>query len=335
MDNYKFPPEYFKPSQIDVTELDEVNTKGLTFFEDVRFRLLKNKGATFGILILSIILLTAIVAPALSPYKYSDQNLLHAKLPPKIPVLEHIGIFDGKDKAGIDKYEEKHVAKYYYFGTDDLGRDLWTRTWEGTRISLLIGLIAASVDLVIGVMVGGISGYYGGKLDSIIQRMIEVLVGIPYLIVVILFILVFEEPGIVTIALAMVVTGWVSMSRVVRGQVLKLKNQEYVLASKTLGASDKRIVFRHLIPNILGPIIVMTMFTIPSSIFAEAFLSFIGLGIKPPLASLGSLVSDGYKSLRTYPHIMIFPSIVISSLIMSFNLLADGLRDALDPKMRN
>ncbi|MDF2607267.1 MAG: transporter permease [Bacillales bacterium] len=332
--NINLSPELFQPAQYDPSQVEVISRPSLTFWKDARRRLFQNRGATFGLVILTIILSFAILAPIFSPYKYSDQNLRHAKLPPKMPYIEKMGIMDGKDKDGFDWYETKKVDKYYYFGTDDLGRDQWTRIWTGTRISLLIGLIAATVDLMIGVLYGGISGYYGGRLDTIMQRLVEILMGIPYLIVVILFILVFEQPGVITISLAMVVTGWVSMSRVVRGQILKLKNQEYVLASRTLGASDSKLILKHLVPNVMGPIIVMTMFTIPNAIFAEAFLSFIGLGIKPPLASLGSLVSDGYKSIRTYPHLMMFPAVVISCLILSFNLVADGLRDALDPKMR-
>ncbi|MED4971435.1 ABC transporter permease, partial [Parageobacillus toebii] len=210
---------------------------------------------------------------------------------------------------------------------------LWTRTWYGTRISLYIGLLAALIDLCIGIAYGGISGFYGGRVDNIMQRIIEILYGIPSLIVVILFILIFE-PGIISITLAMVITGWMTMARIVRGQILKLKNMEYVLAARTLGASNSRLIFKHLIPNVVGPIIITTMFTIPSAIFTEAFLSFIGLGIRPPEASLGSLVNEGYKSIQTYPHMMIIPAVVISLLILSFNLVADGLRDALDPKMR-
>ncbi|MDF2946244.1 MAG: transporter permease [Bacillales bacterium] len=330
----KINPELFQPAEYDPSKVEVITRPSLTFWKDASRRLLQNRGATFGLILLTIILCFALFAPIFSSYKYSDQNLRHAKLPPKMPYIEKLGVMDGKDKDGFDWYATKKVDKYYYFGTDDLGRDQWTRIWTGARISLLIGLIAASVDLLIGVMYGGISGYYGGRLDTIMQRLVEVLMGVPYLIVVILFILLFEEPGVLTISLAMVVTGWVSMSRVVRGQILKLKNQEYVLASRTLGSPDGRLIFKHLLPNVMGPIIVMTMFTIPSAIFAEAFLSFIGLGIKPPLASLGSLVSDGYKSIRTYPHLMMYPALVISSLILSFNLVADGLRDALDPKMR-
>jgi len=230
-------------------------------------------------------------------------------------------------------YKAKNVKEYYWFGTDELGRDLWTRTWYGTRISIYIGILAAAIDLLIGVLYGGISGFYGGKVDDIMQRISEVLMGIPQLIIVILFILVIQ-PGIMSITLAMVITGWVNMARIVRGQILKLKNQEFVLASRTLGASNKRLIIKHLIPNIVGQIVITTMFTVPNAIFTEAFLSFIGLGIRPPEASLGSLVNDGFKSLQTNPYMLIIPSVIISLLILSFNLLADGLRDALDPKMR-
>lgn len=271
----------------------------------------------------------------MNEFSYREQNISHAKLPPKVPGLENIEWlpFDGKDKDGFDMYEARNVEEYYWFGTDDLGRDLWTRTWYGTRISLYIGVLAAVIDFLIGIAYGGISGFYGGRVDNVMQRIIEVLVGIPHLIVVILFILIFE-PGIFSITMAMVITGWVNMARIVRGQFLKLKGQEFVLASRTLGASGSRLIWKHLMPNAMGPIIVTTMFTIPSAIFTEAFLSFIGLGIRPPEASLGSLVNDGFKSLQIYPHMLIIPSIIISLLILSFNLLADGLRDALDPKMR-
>lgn len=165
------------------------------------------------------------------------------------------------------------------------------------------------------------------------QRIVEVLVGIPNLIVTILLILVLK-PGIMTLTLAMVLTGWIGMARIVRGQILKLKDQEYVLAARTLGAKDFRLLWKHLIPNTLGPIIVTSMFTVPGAIFTEAFLSFIGLGLQPPVASLGTLVNDGFKMMRINPHMMISSSVIISLIMISFNLLGDGLRDALDPKIR-
>nr|WP_041638752.1 oligopeptide ABC transporter permease [Anoxybacillus flavithermus] len=335
MTEKQLSPELFELAPERQGDMEKINRPSLTFLQDAWIRLRKNKGAVFGLVMIIAITLMAIFAPIFSDHTYKEQNLKHAKLPPRIPVLENIDWlpFNGKDMNGIDVYEKRGVTEYYWFGTDDLGRDLWTRTWYGARISLYIGVLAAAIDLLIGIMYGGVSGFYGGRVDNVMQRIIEVLVGIPNLIVVILFILVFE-PGIISITMAMVITGWVTMARIVRGQILKLKNMEYVLAARTLGASDARIIAKHLLPNVVGPIIITTMFTIPSAIFTEAFLSFIGLGIRPPEASLGSLVNDGYKSIQTFPHLMMIPAFVISLLILSFNLLADGLRDALDPKMR-
>jgi len=328
-------PKLFEIQGSRTAETEQMGRPSLSFWHDAWLRLRSNKGAIFGLVLIAIIMLMAIIGPSMSNYTYKEQNIKHAKLPPKIAALEDIHWlpFDGRDKDGFDVYKSKEVDQYYWFGTDDLGRDLWTRAWYGTRISIFIGVMAALIDLLIGIAYGGISGYYGGRIDNVMQRIIEILVGIPQLIVVILFILVFEQ-GIFSIIMAMVITGWVSMARIVRGQFLKLKNQEYVLASRTLGASGGRLIWKHLMPNVIGPIIVTTMFTIPSAIFTEAFLSFIGLGIAPPEASLGSLVNDGFKSMQMYPHMLIIPSVIISLLILSFNLLADGLRDALDPQMK-
>lgn len=328
-------PEWFQPVDKNMVEHESIVRPSLTFWQDVRRRLFLNKAAVFGLIMILVIVFLAAAGPAMNEYSYKDQDLGRVKLPPKIPVLEHIAWlpFDGVDQYGVDQYETRGMNEYFWFGTDDLGRDLWTRTWEGTRVSIYIGVLAAVIDMIIGVTYGGISGFYGGRVDNIMQRIVEILNGIPYLIIVILFVIVLE-PGILSITLAMVITGWINMSRIVRGQILKLKGQEYVLASRTLGASNGKLITKHLVPNVMGQIIVMAMFTIPSAIFAEAFLSFIGLGIRPPFASLGALVSDGYKSIQTYPHMMFIPTVVISVLILSFNLLADGLRDALDPKMR-
>lgn len=233
-----------------------------------------------------------------------------------------------------DVYADKDMDEiYYWFGTDTLGRDLFTRAWTGTQISLLIAFVAAALDMIIGVAYGGISAYYGGRVDNVMQRIIEILIGIPNLVVVILMIMILEA-GIVSIIIALTITGWTGMARIVRGQVLKLKNQEFILASRTLGSSDTRILTKHIIPNTIGMIVINTMFTIPAAIFFEAFLSFIGLGLQSPDASLGTLINDGFKSLQTNPHIMIFPAIIISIIMIGFNILADGLRDALDPKMR-
>ncbi len=329
------PKEMFELVGADGMESEKITRPSLTYWQDAFVRFRKNKASMFGIVIICILALFAIFAPMLSERSYKDQNIRHTKLPPKIEALANIHFlpFDGRDIHGVDKYAKHNIKESYWFGTDDLGRDLWVRTWTGTRVSLYIALLAATLELFIGVTYGGISAFYGGTVDTIMQRIVEVLYGIPYLIVVILFILIFE-PGIISITLGMALTGWIGMSRIVRGQILKLKSMEYVLASRTLGASNSSLIFKHLIPNTLGAIIITTMFTIPAAIFGEAFLSFIGLGMRPPLASLGVLVNDGFRALQSYPHMMFIPATVISLLILSLNLFADGLRDALDPKMR-
>lgn len=235
----------------------------------------------------------------------------------------------------VDMYAARGLDdEYFWFGTDNMGRDLWTRIWHGTQISLFIGLLAAFIDMIIGVLYGGISAYYGGKVDNVMQRIIEILTGIPNLVIVILMIIVLK-PGLVAITIALTITGWIGMARIVRGQVLKLKGQEFILAARTLGASDKGILMRHLIPNVLSVIIINTMFTIPNAIFFESFLSFIGLGLQPPIASLGTLIDMAFDDYRVYPYMLLFPAVIISLLMIGFNVLADGLRDALDPKMRN
>lgn len=327
--------ELFEQSDETYHQKTEESRPASTFWRDSWIRLKKNKGAFAGLICIIIIVFLAVFGPLMNSHGFDDQDLTRANLPPKIPVLEQIPFLglDGVDINGTDQYQEKDVTAYFWFGTDDLGRDLWTRIWQGTRISLYIAFLAAALDLLIGVAYGSISAYYGGRVDNAMQRIIEILMGIPNLIVVILFILVLK-PGIVSITLAMVITGWVNMARIVRGQVLKLKGHEFFLASKTLGATDRRLIWGHLIPNSLGPIIITTMFTIPSAIFTEAFLSFIGLGLQPPIASLGTIVNDGFKLLKIYPHMLMFSSAIISLIMISFNLLGDGLRDSFDPKMK-
>lgn len=332
----KLTPDMFELAQHSLQEEGEkIFRPSLTFWQDAWMRLRKNKGAITGLAVILLIILLAIIGPYFNEYGFDDQDVMRASLPPKVPILENIGFLglNGIDIRGVDQYEAKNVEGYFWLGTDTLGRDQWTRVWEGTRVSLYIAFLAATIDLIVGVIYGGISAFYGGRIDNYMQRIIEILVGIPNLIIIIIFILILD-PGIMSITLALVITGWVGMARIVRGQILKLKGQEFVLASRTLGASDRRLIGKHLIPNTMGAIIVTTMFTIPSAIFFEAFLSFIGLGIRPPIASLGSLVDAGFKSLEIYPHLMIFPAIVISLIMISFNLLGDGLRDALDPRMR-
>ncbi|PTG22580.1 oligopeptide ABC transporter permease [Staphylococcus chromogenes] len=308
--------------------------EGRTFWQDAWSQLTRNKLAVVGMIGLIIILILAIVGPLISSHDYAEQDVERRNLPPKIAVLDQIPFlpFDGE---GIDgnAYDKAHVKQNFWFGTDQLGRDIWTRTWQGAQVSLFIGLVAALLDIFIGVIYGAISGYFGGRVDDIMQRIIEIISSIPTLIVVILFVLIFE-PSIWTIILAMAITGWIGMSRVVRGEFLKLKNQEFVLASRTLGTSNLKLIFKHILPNTLGAIIVTSMFTVPNAIFFEAFLSFIGIGVPAPQTSLGSLVNEGRAMLLIHPHQLFIPAFILSLLILFFYLFSDGLRDAFDPKMR-
>jgi oligopeptide transport system permease protein len=228
---------------------------------------------------------------------------------------------------------DKKFNSEYWLGTDTLGRDLWTRLWEGTRVSFLIAVVSVFFTGVFGVVYGGVSGYIGGVADNIMMRIIEILMVIPDLLYIMLLSIVLER-GIGTIILVLAFTGWMGTAILVRGEVLRLKHSEYVLASQTLGASSKRVIFKHLIPNSMGPIIVNMTMMIPRMIFAEAFLSFIGLGVPAPYASLGVLVNDGAKIFYQYPHLLIIPAAVLCLIMLGFNMLGDGLRDALDPKLR-
>ena len=232
------------------------------------------------------------------------------------------------ETIGVKKFNSR-----YWLGTDDLGRDLWTRLWEGTRVSFIIAIVSVLFTGLFGVVYGGISGYIGGNSDNIMMRIIEILMVIPDMLYIMLLSIVMPR-GITTITIVLAFTGWMGTAILVRGEVLRLKHSEYVLASQTLGADAKRVIFKHLIPNCMGPIIVNMTMMIPRMIFAEAFLSFIGLGLPAPYASLGVLVNDGAKIFYQYPHLLIIPSIVLCLIMLAFNILGDGLRDSLDPKLR-
>ncbi|MEG0267796.1 MAG: ABC transporter permease [Carnobacterium sp.] len=335
----KLSPEMFKPvHSSDKVDNEKITAPSLSFLEDSWRRLKKNKAAVISLFVLIIFILLSISAPLISPHDPNIQIVSHANLPPKIPGVNINGL-NGTQLVGdtrVDKYEQKGIASdvSYYLGTDGLGRDLLSRILHGTRVSLLIAFVAALFDLTIGVIYGLVSGWVGGKVDNGMQRLLEILSGVPNLVVVILMLLVLD-PGIKSIIIALAITGWISMARVIRAQTLKLKNQEYILAAQTLGESPIKIAFKHLIPNLSGIIIIQTMFSIPAAIFFEAFLSFIGIGIPAPTASLGTLINDGYKTFRFLPHLMWYPAAVICILMISFNLLADGLRDAFDPKMKD
>ncbi len=301
----KIEPEKFNIVGIKQEETEKLADKSVSFWTEVFLRFSQNKLAIFGVIALIVIALLAIFVPVFSPYSYREQ----------------LGIYNSPPSAA------------HWFGTDDLGRDVFVRVWQGARISLFIGITAAVIDLIIGVLWGSISGLSGGRLDNIMMRIADVLSAVPYLLVVIILLVVLE-PGLLPMIIALSITGWINMARIVRGEVLSIKNQEYVLAARTLGAGTWHLIQRHLIPNALGAILVTMTLTIPSAIFTESFLSYLGLGVPAPTASWGTMASEGNKALTSAPWRLFFPAFFISLTIFAFNAVGDGLRDALDPKLR-
>lgn len=336
------PNDAFELAHNDVNAHIDRNFASQNYWKDALIRFLRNKGAIIGLIMIAIIAFFAIAGPSMTPYTYESQIIEQQNLAPRIPLFEKLGIFDGSEtlyfggaSIEINGYEKNGFDDiYYWFGSDTLGRDIFTRVWEGTRISLYIAVVAVVIDMIFGLSYGLISGYFGGKLDSVMQRIAEILNSIPNLVIVTLMILILS-PGLGAIIVALMITGWIPMSRIARAQMLKLKEQEFVLASKTLGATPIRIIFKEIMPNIIGQIITQTMFSIPHAIFTEAFLAFVGLGIPAPMASLGTLISDAYKNFTTHPFMILSPLIILALLMLSFNLVADGLRDALDPKQKD
>lgn len=305
MNNMNLSPEMFEPAAKSEQKYELVR-ESVSFGKDVWRRLKKDKLAMIGLCIVIFITLIAILAPVLTPYDYATQDLYNQN---QLPSAEH------------------------YFGTDQFGRDVFTRVLYGARISMTVAYVSTVTTLVIGALYGGISGFIGGKVDLFMMRVVEILSGIPSMLYLILF-MVKLGPGLHTIILSMSITGWLGMARMVRAQVIGLKNMEYVLAVRTLGVSETKILLRHLIPNSLGVIIVNLTLAVPSAIFNEAFLSFLGLGVSAPTASWGVLANEALSLYMLYPHQLLFPCLAICITIMAFNFLGDGLRDALDPKMR-
>lgn len=304
-----FTPLKEKPVQ------DDLVRPSITYWQDAWRRLKQNPVAMISLVIIILLLIVAIIGPYFSPYSYSDQD------------------FDRRNES---------PSRDHPFGTDSLGRDQLIRVMHGARISLAVGFVAAITTFFIGVIYGGIAGYLGGRVDNIMMRFVDVMYSIPFLLWVIMLMVVFRElfpatgggAGLYSIFLALGLVFWLPMARIVRGQILSLKEQEFILAAQTIGAPKWKILFRHLIPNAMGPIIVTATLAIPEAIFTEAFLSFIGLGVSAPRASWGMLSSDALASLKSFPHLLLFPAIAISLTLLAFNFLGDGLRDALDPRMR-
>ena len=275
-----------------------------SLWSDAVGRLLKNKAAMVGAIILILLIGCAILAPVIAPYSYSFQNLDLGASPPS---SEHL------------------------LGTDILGRDLLSRILYGARISLLVGFVATGVALVIGVSWGIVAGYFGGRVDQIMMRIVDVLYGLPFIIFIILLMVIFGR-NLWLLFGAIGAVEWLTMARIVRGQVMSLKNQEFVLAAQAMGISNLSMFRRHLLPNILGPIAVYATLTIPQVMLLESFLSFLGLGIQPPMSSWGTLIKDGVESMEEYSWLLIYPGITFTITLFALNFLGDGLRDALDPK---
>ncbi|WP_252213376.1 ABC transporter permease [Clostridium sp. VAP41] len=302
--------DLFTPLTEDEKKIEVIVRPSVGYWKDAWNRLKKNKMAIISLLAIIIIMLAAIFVPMTSKYSYDQNMLSQVNLKPS---AEH------------------------WFGTDQLGRDIFVRVFFGARYSLIIGVAAAFINLFIGVLYGGISGFCGGKIDNLMMRIVDVLYSIPLIIYVIILMTILNKPGsggsgLSTIVLALSISYWIGMARIVRGDVLQLKQQEFVLAAKALGASNTRILIRHLIPNCIGSIMVTMTLLIPQAIFTEAFLSFIGLGLVPPKASLGTLANEAMKAIYQYPYQLLFPAVAICLIILAFNLFGDGLSEALDPK---
>lgn len=298
--------ELFQVVGKNVKKMESISRPNLTFWQDAWRRLRKNRTAFAGLCIIALYVVLAIFAPILSNYSYTamDTKAINA-----LPSAAH------------------------WLGCDDTGRDIWVRMWMGARVSLTVGFFAAFVNLCVGSVIGGLCGYYGGKLDMLIMRIVDVLYGIPSLIITILVMLVLGR-GVHTLIIALCIVGWIGSCRFVRGEVYRLKNQDYVSAAKVLGVSDFVIIIRHIIPNIMGMLITNLCMAIPGAIFQEAFLSYIGMGIEPPNCSWGILAKEGIKLLRVAPHQVLFTAFFVCTTMLSLTLLGDGLRDAFDPKLR-
>ncbi|WP_412989188.1 ABC transporter permease [Pediococcus siamensis] len=285
------------------TKVEHYEGASLSFGRMVLLRFFHNKGAVISLALIIAVALFAFITPHISQFSPNAVEPAASNLNP--------------GQAG------------HWFGTDNLGRDIFTRVAKGTSISLEVAFVAMAIDLVIGTTYGMISGYFGGKIDILMQRFTEVLSTIPMIIVVTLLVLVMR-PGMTSIIVAMMIMGWINMSRIVRAQVLKVKNEEYILAAQSIGVPTIKIIFSEILPNTIGQIVTTFMFSIPNAIFLEAFLAFVGLGVPAPLASLGTMINDGYTQAVVYPYMVCFPVLFLAIIMLGFNIMADGLRDAID-----
>jgi oligopeptide transport system permease protein len=288
-------------------ETIEKAARGRSLWDDARRRLLRNRAAVGSMIVLAILVLAAVFGPMFTPYDYDQINKDHVWAPP--------------------------LTQGHLLGADSLGRDLLTRLLTGLQVSLAIGLVATTVSLIIGVAWGAIAGYVGGRVDEIMMRVVDVLYSLPFIFFVILLMVTFGS-NIILIFVAIGAVEWLTMSRIVRGQTLSLKHKEFVEAARAAGLGAAGIISRHIVPNLLGPVVVYVTLTIPAVILAESFLSFLGLGVQPPMASLGTLIANGAQDMELAWWLLVFPSLTMVVTLMCFNFIGDGLRDAIDPKDR-
>lgn len=300
MDDFQRLPEHDP-------QMEGIGRKPTTYWADVWRTFRKNRIALVSLAVLAVLIVLVLIGPLLSPYDYKSNDYSVMNIGP---------------------------CSDHWFGTDALGRDLWVRVWQGGRVSLLIAVLGTIIPYIVGMTIGGISGYIGGKLDMIIMRSIDILMGIPSLIYTIILMMVLGSGNIVTLVIAVSITGWMNAARMTRGLILQMKQNEFVVAAQTLGVSPAKIIRKHMIPNTLGIIIVEITLEIPGVVFYEAFLSFLGLGVTPPAPSWGQLITTAAETFRYYPFQFIIPCLCVCLTMLCFNLLGDGLRDALDPKLR-
>ena len=331
-------PDLFREASEDEKKQQVTMRESISFMKDALRRLRKNRIAMLSLIVIILVALIAFIVPTFYPYTYTKQDVTAQNLAPFQ--------YSAKEQMKIDK----GISVFpHIMGTDNLGRDYAIRVIYGTRISLLVGIFSALIVIVIGIVYGSISGYFGGKVDMVMMRIVDIIYSLPDVLIVILLSVAIKDwvsgsqseliarlgAGMVSIFIVFGLLYWVSMARQVRGQILSIKEQEYVLASKAIGATPARIIRKHMIPNCVSVIIIVAAMQIPSAIFTESFLSFLGLGVSVPMPSLGSLASDARTALRSYPYQLIFPALAIFLIVLSFNLLGNGLRDAFDPKLRN
>lgn len=345
IDLSKFNAKDFDKATDEEKKQQDVMGESTTFFKDGMRRLRKNPLAMASIVVLLIIIAIAIVAPHICPYSYSTIITVNGRRDKSATNLAPME-YSQLEQSYMEESGEKLFP--HLFGTDSMGRDYFIRVVYGTRVSLVVGIVAAVMVLIIGLIYGSIAGYFGGTVDLVMMRIVDVIYSLPDMLIIILLSVVLQQRltpliegtgfaklgvNMISMFIVFALLYWVGMARLVRGQILQIKNNEYVLAAKSIGTPNGRILRKHIIPNCLSIIIITTALQIPSAIFTESYLSFIGLGVNIPLTSLGSLANDARGAMQTYPLRLVIPAIVISLIVLAFNLLGDGLRDAFDTKL--